>query len=134
MVSVETLSRHPSRTRFLNNPVLQHLEKFWAEPQPYTPAQGHSERPPGAEDAASLDDALRRSLRLVMCSNPEAEVTLAAHEILRHVRAGGRYREVTVLSGNWKAITSLSNASSRATTSRSFSTGASRCRITRWRS
>ncbi|MGO8678586.1 MAG: PD-(D/E)XK nuclease family protein [Limisphaerales bacterium] len=97
VVSVETLSRHPSRTRFLNNPVLQHLEKFWAEPQPYTPAQGHSERPPGAEDAASLDDALRRSLRLVMCSNPEAEVTLAAHEILRHVRAGGRYREVTVL-------------------------------------
>src|SRR5208337_3988891 len=30
-------------------------------------------------------------------SNAEAEVTLAAREVLRHVQEGGRYREVTVL-------------------------------------
>jgi ATP-dependent helicase/nuclease subunit B len=31
------------------------------------------------------------------CANPEAEVILAAREIRRHVRHGGRYREATVL-------------------------------------
>ncbi len=88
VILVETLTRHPDRTRFLNNPVLQHLEKFWAEPQPYLP---------GARDTAIPDDALGRSLRVALCSNAEAEVTLAAREVLRHVRQGGRYREVTVL-------------------------------------
>ncbi len=38
-----------------------------------------------------------RSLRLVPCPTPEAEATLAAHEILQHVRAGGRYRDGAVL-------------------------------------
>ena len=31
------------------------------------------------------------------CVNPEAEATLAAHEILRHVRGGGRFRDVAVV-------------------------------------
>ena len=90
-IRVETLSRHPSRTRFLNNPVLQRLEQCWAEPEP-----AENLGAARAEDR-HLDAALRRSLRVALCSNPEAEVTLAAREILRHVRAGGRYREVTVL-------------------------------------
>jgi len=86
-IRVETLSRHPSRTRFLNNPVLQRLEQCWAGPEP-SENLGEAEIP---------DAALRRSLRVALCSNPEAEVTLAAREVLRHVRQGGRYREVTVL-------------------------------------
>jgi len=97
VISVETLSRHPGRTRFLNNPVLQHLERFWSEPQPYAPRPEHSEGLPEARDTAIPDETLRRSLRVALCSNPEAEVTLAAREVLRHVREGGRYREVTVL-------------------------------------
>ena len=37
---------------------------------------------------------------MALCADPEAEVTLAAREILRHVRGGGRYREATVLVRN----------------------------------
>src|SRR5206468_6593259 len=40
------------------------------------------------------------SLRIVICSNPEAEATLAAREILRFVRAGGRFRDTAVLVRN----------------------------------
>jgi ATP-dependent helicase/nuclease subunit B len=36
-------------------------------------------------------------LRLAICPDPEAEATLAAREILQHVHAGGRYRDVAVL-------------------------------------
>ena len=98
VISVERLSRRPDRTRFLNNPVLQHLEEFWAQPQPYTPPPlEHLESLPGSRETATPDDALARSLRVALCPNAEAEVTLAAREVLRHVRAGGRYREVTVL-------------------------------------
>jgi ATP-dependent helicase/nuclease subunit B len=97
VISVETLPRHPGRTRFLNNPVLQHLEESWADPRPYAPPRRHSEGLQGERGAAIPDDTLTRSLRVAMCSNPEAEVSLAAREVLRHVREGGRYREVTVL-------------------------------------
>ncbi len=37
------------------------------------------------------------SLRLAVCGTPGEEAVLAAREILRFVRGGGRYREVTVL-------------------------------------
>jgi ATP-dependent helicase/nuclease subunit B len=89
-VRLEWLGRHPSEGRFANSPVLQHLEQFWAEPQPYPGSLPSELRTP--------DCGLQTSaLRVAMCANPEAEVTLAAREILRHVRAGGRYREVAVL-------------------------------------
>jgi ATP-dependent helicase/nuclease subunit B len=58
--------------------VLRHLEQYWADPRP-------GEDTPGP------------ALRLAACADPQAEVTLAAREILRHVRAGGRFREVSVL-------------------------------------
>jgi ATP-dependent helicase/nuclease subunit B len=41
--------------------------------------------------------ALARSIRVAACMNPEAEAILAAHEVLRCARSGGRYRDVTVL-------------------------------------
>src|SRR5207247_7211116 len=40
------------------------------------------------------------ALRLVTCTNPEAEAILAAREIRRFVRAGGRFREAAVLVRN----------------------------------
>ncbi len=36
-------------------------------------------------------------LRLVQCANPEAEAAFAARQILRHVHAGGRFRECAVI-------------------------------------
>jgi len=40
---------------------------------------------------------LPETLRVAVCPSPDAEVVLAAREILRHVRAGGRYRDCAVL-------------------------------------
>ncbi len=84
-VSVEWLDPKAGQGRFQHSPALRHLERFWAEPQAARP-----------EDAQDLGQALR----LAECANPEAEVTLAAREIRRHVRAGGRYREVAVVVRN----------------------------------
>jgi len=33
--AVEVLPRHPTQSRFINNPVLAHLERHWSDPQPY---------------------------------------------------------------------------------------------------
>ncbi len=43
---------------------------------------------------------IESSLSMACCVDPEAELKFAAREILRHVRSGGRYREVTVLLRN----------------------------------
>jgi ATP-dependent helicase/nuclease subunit B len=71
--------------RFNQSPVLQHMSEHWGE-------------------LASVGDGttegiaeLRKSLRIAACANPEGEARLAAREILRHVRAGGRYREIAVI-------------------------------------
>jgi ATP-dependent helicase/nuclease subunit B len=85
-VVIEDLERDPDRNRFAANPVLLHLERHWTEPQPFEPAHF----PAGQ---ATLED----SLRVAVCGDREAEATLAAREILRHVRTGGRYREAAVL-------------------------------------
>ena len=83
-VVVEVLERSQGNGRFAANPALQHLEANWAQPKPFIdPARAS---PTGAD-----------SVRLVACANPEAEAVFVAREILRHVRAGGRYRECAVL-------------------------------------
>ncbi len=97
-LSIETLPRLPDRNRFSNNLYLQHLEKFWAEPRPYPsrPAvtnTGAQTSMPGAQTKTLAD-----ALRVATCANPEAEATLAAREVLRHVRSGGRYRDIAVLA------------------------------------
>ena len=107
-VTVELLRRDPNKTRFQNNPVLAHLEESWADPQPYPPpaarelsevVQGSRFKVQGSKfpqvSVAPIDSPT--PLRLATCIDPEAEATLAAREILRHVRAGGRYRDVAVL-------------------------------------
>ncbi len=78
-VAAEILPRRADEGRFAGNPVLQHLEQHWARPQPFS--------------AAKFSEALSA----VTCPDPEAEAVFAAREILRHVRAGGRYRECAVL-------------------------------------
>jgi ATP-dependent helicase/nuclease subunit B len=84
----EVLERDPLRTRFFGNPVLRRLEQSWSEPES-VPGSGTNESSEGATVSGAL--------KLVVCAGPEAEATIAAREILRHVRAGGRYRETTVL-------------------------------------
>ena len=81
-VTVEVLPRADSRGRFAENSVLRHLEKKWARPADFTGAGG---------------GAIGDSLRLAECLNPASEAILAAREIVRFVRAGGRYREAAVL-------------------------------------
>jgi ATP-dependent helicase/nuclease subunit B len=72
--------REPSLQRFAAAPELAHLEAHWGTPEAFT------------ESAAE-----KNSVRVLRAATPEAEVTFAAREILRHVRAGGRFREVAVL-------------------------------------
>ena len=86
-VAIEVLTRageSPDERRFGRNEVLRHLEAHWA----------------AAEPSPASAEALAPALRVVACSDPEAEAALAAREILRHVRAGGRYREAAVLVRN----------------------------------
>ncbi|HUR45698.1 MAG TPA: PD-(D/E)XK nuclease family protein [Candidatus Saccharimonadales bacterium] len=77
------LERRSENSRFSTSPMLQHLERHWNEPVEYTELQ---------KPAAGMG-----ALRVVSCPNPEAEATLAAKEILKFVRGGGRYREAAVL-------------------------------------
>ncbi len=93
-IQIDILARDPDKSRFTDNPVLQHLERNWSEPEPYP---GPARTSPAAQERASRPDDLKNALSVSICADPEAEATLAAREILRHVRAGGRYREVTVL-------------------------------------
>ena len=72
----ETLSRNITANRFSSNPVLEHLEKYWAEPRPFQKNQ--------------------QALRLMSCIDREAEAVVAAREILGFVRAG-EYRDISVL-------------------------------------
>ncbi|MEO6034359.1 MAG: PD-(D/E)XK nuclease family protein [Verrucomicrobiota bacterium] len=83
-VEIENLPRDPVKSRFNESKPLRHLEKHWSAPTPLA-------------DSDHAGEQLLQSLRLTTCMNPQAEAVLAAHEILRHVRAGGRFRNVAVL-------------------------------------
>jgi ATP-dependent helicase/nuclease subunit B len=96
-VATELLQRHPSNSRFVNNPVLRHLEAAWT----------NSDKPSPASNFAPENSSVARSLRVAACADPEAEAILAAREILRHVRNGGRYREITVLVRNLESYHQL---------------------------
>ena len=82
-LETEILPRHPSSSRFAENPVLRHLEENWAQPAPFP--DHHSDAP------------ARQALRAAICANLEGEAVLAAREILQFVHAGGRYRQTAVL-------------------------------------
>jgi ATP-dependent helicase/nuclease subunit B len=98
-VSVEPLRPERDMNRFSGNPALAHLEKFWAEPRPFTIYDLGFTNPAARTD--NPDHVTRIThyapIRIATCTNPEAEATLAAREILRFVRAGGRFREASVI-------------------------------------
>jgi ATP-dependent helicase/nuclease subunit B len=83
-VSVESLKRDPARSRFQGQPLLGLLEQCW-------------ERPNDPTLHAPRSTLHASPVRLVTCANPEMEATLAAREVLRFVRGGGRFREAAVL-------------------------------------
>ena len=115
-VSTEVLQREGAG-RFDGNPVLQHLERHWNEAprgnvqHPTSKLQRSSKtQAPNASDVlftsgegtSSVEEVFAGQpddfpIRIVGCKNLEAEAVFAAREILRHTRAGGRYREVAVL-------------------------------------
>lgn len=91
-VEIETLCRDAGRSRFGLSPELAHLEKSWANPPTLTAAldKNLTPRPPHLPSPSS-------AIFCAACADPDAEATLAAREIRRFVRAGGRFRETAVL-------------------------------------
>jgi ATP-dependent helicase/nuclease subunit B len=77
-VTAEILPRNASG-RFRDSPPLRHLEANWSEPSDFGGA--------GPGD----------SVRAVVCATPASEAVMAAYEILRFVRSGGRFRQIAVL-------------------------------------
>ncbi len=86
-VRLELLTCKTSGGRFITNAALRHLQQSWETPHPF---RERSTEPTAAGDTITLR----------VCPHPEAEVTAAAREILKFVRAGGRYREAAVLVRN----------------------------------
>jgi ATP-dependent helicase/nuclease subunit B len=85
-IKIEILQRGSNKNRFARNPVLQNLEMRWQSSAGVPPAKS------GADETSAL-----HSIHLVACANAGAEATLAAREILRFVRGGGRFRDAAVL-------------------------------------
>ena len=123
-VTVETLTRSLEKNRFAGSPILRQLEEFWTSPLSLTPgfslvtadlkqpavstafpsereaaeaAGGLRDYPTGLKPGANENKTVRESLRLVTCANPDAEAALAAREVLKFVRSGGRFRDAAVL-------------------------------------
>lgn len=80
--STEILRRETGVGRFARSPTLSHLEATWT-------------RPVEAEGVAR--ERAGNVLRLVACADFEREVEVAAREVWRHVRAGGRFRDTAVI-------------------------------------
>jgi ATP-dependent helicase/nuclease subunit B len=81
-ITDDPLTNTAGHGRFAGSKTLRALEANWSQP---APAQSPA---PSAPPAA---------VRLVQCANPEGEAAFAAREILRHVRAGGRFRDCAVI-------------------------------------
>jgi len=90
-VSVETLPRDPNRSRFAQSAPLARLEELWTGAA--APVKGSDSS--NSADAGKVGPP--ESIRLVVCGDREAEATLAAREILRFVRDGGRFRDCAVI-------------------------------------
>jgi ATP-dependent helicase/nuclease subunit B len=88
-IKIEILPRGSNKNRFARNPVLQNLEMRWQS------SAGIPSAKSGADETSAL-----HSIHLAACTNPGAEATSAAREILRFVRHGGRFRDVAVLVRN----------------------------------
>jgi len=93
IVSVETLSNNSNPGRFAHCESLRHLEANWSRPGgPKACGQKPEISRPNSDIRLPPS-----ALRLVVCANPESEAVLAAREIRRHVRAGGRFRDCAII-------------------------------------
>lgn len=88
-VQIELLPRNRETFKFSRHAVFRHLEQAWTRPTPF------QEEPPFPTETGM--SGLAESLRVVRCVDPEAEAAVAAREIIKFVRRGGRYREAAVL-------------------------------------
>jgi ATP-dependent helicase/nuclease subunit B len=96
-VALTNLDRSTAQTRFAANPILQHLECHWSDGQPFSDcARPRQHSTPALPCPAP-------SIRVILCKDAEAEATHAAREIIKHVHAGGRYRDAAVLVRNLQA-------------------------------
>jgi ATP-dependent helicase/nuclease subunit B len=99
--TTELLARERHRNRFANSPILAHVESAWTNPHHHSSRddETHSART-GIEDRKSEIKPSHLSTsatRIIACADPEHEAVIAAREILRHVRSGGRFRDVGVI-------------------------------------
>ncbi len=76
---ITEILRRSEHDRFKDSPALRRLETNWTQP------------------AAEAVIDVGESVRAVICPTPASESVLAAREILRFVRSGGRFRDVAVL-------------------------------------
>jgi ATP-dependent helicase/nuclease subunit B len=90
-IKIEILPRGSNKNRFARNPVLQNLEMRWQS------GAGVPLVKTRADETSALHSI---SIRIAVCSNPDAEAARAAREIRRFVRGGGRFRDAAVLVRN----------------------------------
>ncbi len=83
-LQIEELPRSAKVGRFADNPVLRRLETHWNDANPAAGPKAASEK-------------IAAHLRIALCTDPAQEARLAAREIVRFTRSGGRYREVSLL-------------------------------------
>ncbi len=101
-VCMRTLSRRPEAGRFSSNPILAHLERHWADGEPWNgqpgtrPGEGLGQMDLGLDQEAERS-SMEETITLWECANPEAEAIQACREIRRFARAGGRYRDAAIL-------------------------------------
>ena len=88
-IETELLKRDRKQNRFTGTPVLQRLEARWQSGAGVPPAKTRADETPALH-----------SIRIAVCSNPDAEAARAAREIRRFVRGGGRFRDAAVLVRN----------------------------------
>jgi ATP-dependent helicase/nuclease subunit B len=88
-IETELLKRDRKQNRFTGAPVLQRLEARWQSGGGVPPAKTRANETPALH-----------SIRIAVCSNPDAEAARAAREIRRFVRGGGRFRDAAVLVRN----------------------------------
>jgi ATP-dependent helicase/nuclease subunit B len=97
-VIIEALKRDPPKNRFVASSPLRELESSWDQPTTQHASDADDGRERGRGGFSESPNAQHASgIQLVACANPEAEAVFAAREILRHARAGGRFRECAVI-------------------------------------
>lgn len=103
-IELTRLERDSTRDRFGSNSVLRHIETHFARPRPAAwgntiPQSPTTKIHPGWANTEFNFDApdWRQSISVWQCATLDTEAHAAACEIWRHVRAGGRFREIAVV-------------------------------------